>query len=179
MSHASTAFGPTTRCQRLALGGGNILPTTESELSCAPAKVACVLLSGWVQPQFVLLTKHRTCPDCFLPGLFAAAQVERLRGVRVYSTAFLGVGRILFEVAPDYVKKYGHYVDVLRIWAVTLTGGRCSSAFKQVGGRLCLLEAGPASCPLQPTFGTPAHCLRGQPYTLVQHQMACIQALIF
>lgn len=50
------------------------------------------------------------------------AQVERLAGVRVYSTVFLGVGRVLFEVAPDYVKKYKLYVDVLRIWAVTLTG---------------------------------------------------------
>lgn len=45
----------------------------------------------------------------------------QLAGVRAYSTAFLGVGRIVFEVAPAYCDKYSCYVDMLRVWGVTLT----------------------------------------------------------
>jgi hypothetical protein len=31
----------------------------------------------------------------------------RLASVRVYSMSFLAVGRVVFEVAPDYCERYG------------------------------------------------------------------------
>lgn len=65
----------------------------------------------------------RSCLCLCYAGRLAAVQVERLKVVRVYSTAFLVVGRVVFEVAPEYCTKYGRYADGLRIWGVTLTGG--------------------------------------------------------
>lgn len=58
--------------------------------------------------------------------------VVRLVDVRVYSMSFLTVGRIVFEVAPDYCEKYSFYVDMLRIWAVTLTDQEHGEALDRI-----------------------------------------------
>lgn len=58
--------------------------------------------------------------------------VERLAGVRAYSMPFLAVGSIVFEVAPDFCVKYGCYVDMLRIWAVTLTDQEQGEALDRI-----------------------------------------------
>jgi hypothetical protein len=58
--------------------------------------------------------------------------VVRLADVRVYSMSFLTVGRIVFEVAPDYCEKYSFYVDMLRIWAVTLTDQEHGEALDRI-----------------------------------------------
>jgi hypothetical protein len=58
--------------------------------------------------------------------------VDRLAGVRVYSMPFLAVGSIVFEVAPDVCVKYGCYVDMLRIWAVTLTDQEQGEALDRI-----------------------------------------------
>lgn len=40
----------------------------------------------------------------------------RLAGVRVYSMSFLAVGRVVFEVAPDYCERCGCYEAVCACW---------------------------------------------------------------
>jgi hypothetical protein len=58
--------------------------------------------------------------------------VVRLADVRAYLMSFLTVGRIVYEVAPDYCEKYSLYVDTLRIWAVTLTDQEHGEALDRI-----------------------------------------------
>lgn len=46
--------------------------------------------------------------------------------------SFLTVGRIVFEVAPDFCEKYNCYVDMLRIWAVTLVDQEHGEALDRI-----------------------------------------------